>query len=119
MAIRRADPLVPVAFAPDPETAQRYVDALERAGLEAHVRIEDGAHLAPAGSAYGAITSGEPFVYPVLVSRLQRRAARRALEAVRGPEPVLVTRSHIVGVAACVLGAVLTVAAAAWLRGDL
>ncbi len=118
MAVRLAEPLVPVAFAPDPETAQRYVDALERAGIDAHVRIEDGAHLAPAGSAYGAITSGEPFVYPVLVSRLQRRAARRALERVRDPEPS-VTPSHVVGVAACVLGTVLVVAAAAWLRGDL
>ncbi len=117
--MRHADPLVPVAFAPDPETAQRYVDALERAGIEAHVRIEDGAHLAPAGSAYGAITSGEPFVYPVLVSRLQRRVARRALEGVMPPASTSVTPSSVAGVAAFVLGTVLLVAAAAWLRGDI
>lgn len=119
MAVRRAESLVPVAFARDAVTAQRYVDALERAGVEAHVRIEDGAHLAPAGSAYGAITSGELFVYPVLVSRLQRRVARRALEGVTATESMPVTRSNVVGVAACVIGTVVVVAAAAWLRGDL
>lgn len=119
MAVRHADPLVPVAFARDAVTAQRYVDALERAGIEAHVRIEDGAHLAPAGSAYGAITSGELFVYPVLVSRLQRRVARQALEGVADLEAAPLTRSSVVGVAAFLLGTVLVVAGAAWLRGDL
>ena len=119
MAVRRADSLVPVAFAPDAVTAQRYVDVLERAGIDAHVRIEDGAHLAPAGSAYGAITSGELFVYPVLVSRLQRRVAREALEGVAGLETAPVTRSSVLGVATFVIGTVAVVAAAAWLRGDL
>jgi hypothetical protein len=114
------EPLVPVAFAPDAATAERYVAVLAARGIEAHARIEDGAHLSPTGSAYGALTSGDPFVYPVLVSRLQRRVAQRALDAVSDPisAPTLDAR-RLAGLAAFVLGTVLLVALVAWARGDL
>lgn len=112
-------PLVPVAFAPDAETAQRYVETLDRAGLEAHIRIEDGAHLAVGGSAYGPITSREPFVYPVLVSRLQHRAARRALANATSGPAAPITASSALGIGGVLLASVVLVAAAAWIRGDL
>ncbi len=119
MAATAADPLVPVVFAPDQASAQRYADALESAGIEAHIRIEDGAHLAPMGSAYGALTSGEPFVYPVLVSRLQRRAARRVLRALT-PTSTFTINARSVGTAgAVVFGSMALVLLAAWARGDL
>ncbi|MFN8638672.1 MAG: hypothetical protein U0360_04260 [Dehalococcoidia bacterium] len=114
------EPFVPVAFAPDSDTARRYADALDAAGIEAHIRIEDGAHLSPTGSAYGSLTSGEPFVYPVLVSRVQRRAARRVISPIvaTGAATTLTARTVLMTVA-FVIGTVLLVALAALLRGDL
>lgn len=115
-----ANPLVPVAFALDHETAAQYASALEAAGIEAHVRIEDGAHLAPMGSAYGALASGQPFVYPVLVSRLQRRSARRVLDGLGAPsETTSLTPGSALTAAAVVLGTVVLVLVFAWARGDI
>ncbi len=113
------DPFVPVAFAPDSDTARRYADALDAAGIEAHVRIEDGAHLSPTGSAYGSLTS-QPFVYPVLVSRVQRRAAQRVISPIVAAGAATTVSARTVLVAgAFLVGTVLLVALAALLRGDL
>ncbi len=119
MAATSADPLVPVVFAPDQGSAQRYADALASAGIEAHIRIEDGAHLAPMGSAYGALTSSEPFVYPVLVSRLQRRAASRVLRGMTPASTSTINARTVATASAVVLGSMLLVVLAAWVRGDL
>lgn len=114
------DPFVPVAFAPDSDTARRYADALDAAGIEAHIRIEDGAHLSPTGSAYGSLTSGEPFVYPVMVSRVQRRAAQRVISPIAAAASATpVSATTVLVATAFVLGTVLLVALAALVRGDL
>ncbi len=110
---------MPVVFAPDQLSAQRYADALGAAGIDAHIRIEDGAHLAPMGSAYGALTSSEPFVYPVLVSRLQQRAARHVLRGMTStPAPPFDARA-LGAAGAVVFGSMLLIFLAAWVRGDL
>lgn len=122
MVTPSGDALVQVALAPDPETAERWAHALEGAGIEAHVRIIDGSPYSPLGSAYGQMIGGQPFVYPVLVSRLQRRAARRTLdglEGVAGLEAPAITPRAIATAAAVLAGSMLFVAYLAWARGDL
>jgi hypothetical protein len=113
--------LAPVAYAPDQPTAERWAATLERAGIEAHLRIEDGSAFTGFGSAWSQWLGGRPFVYPVLVSRVRRRAARRALAsdpAFTTASPPLTGRS--ITAAAAVLGAtMLLVLALAWARGDL
>lgn len=121
MMLPRGDALRPVAFAPDAETAERWARVLEDAGIEAHIRIEDGAPFRPLGSVYGQMMGGQAFVYPVLVSRLRHRAARRALAgevAAATSAPALTPRA--IATAVTVLGAsMLMVAYLAWARGDL
>jgi hypothetical protein len=115
------DALVPVALAPDQCTAEGYVSALAAVGIDAHVRIDDGTAFSRTGSAYaGALSSGERFVYPILVSRVQRRTAQRVLQRTDvfpdHPAPSIGS----VLLAAFFLGAsMLLVALAAWARGDL
>ena len=117
MATPRDSALVPVAFAPDQETAERWAHALEDAG------IEDGAHLSPVGSAYGPLLGGQPFIYPVLVSRLRRRAAQRALASEAATDALTATQTitpRSIGTAAAVVGSsILLVLYLAWARGDL
>jgi hypothetical protein len=117
------DGLAQVALALDAETAERWADVLERAGIEAHIRIVDGAPFRPLGSVYGQIHGGEPFAYPVLVSRVQHRAAVRTLERLEdaaglaGGSPLSPRR---VATAVAVLAASMAlVAYLAWARGEL
>ena len=120
MELSRDDALRPVGFAPDPETAERWARRLEDAGIEAHIRIEDGAAFRPLGSAYGQL-GGEAFVYPVLVSRLRHRAARRALaspDRAASPVPVVTVRTLAASIAV-LAGSMIAVAYLAWARGDL
>lgn len=121
MVLPRGDALRPVAFAPDQETAERWVGILEDAGIEAHIRIEDGAPFTAMGSVYGPMLGGRAFVYPVLVSRLRHRAARRALagsDAAVIEAPAITPRSVATAVAV-LAGSMLLVAYLAWSRGDL
>lgn len=118
-------PLVPVGIAQDEATAERWADALGRAGIDAEIRIEDGIHLGPGGSAYGALAGGRPFVYPVLVSRVQRRAARRALAELEAldedalNEEHSISGAHLARVIAVLAGTLLLVLLLALVRGDL
>ena len=119
MDLSRDDVLRPVGFAPDAGTAERWVRALEDAGIEAHIRIADGAAFRPLGSAYGQL-GGEAFVYPVLVSRLRYRAARRLLATdPAAPSAPAVTAGAIAAAVAVLGGSMLAVAYLVWARGDL
>lgn len=114
------DTLVQVALAPDAETAERWANALEAAGVEAHISLLDGAAFRPLGSAYGQLVGEQPFVYPVLVGRLQRRAAARILENVAAIESgATITPRAIAGGAAVLAISMLLVAYLAWARGEL
>jgi hypothetical protein len=70
-----ADDLVQIALARDEATAERWLAALTAQGIEGALRIEDGTHLAAAGSVF----SGQTFVYPLLVPRSKRAAAASVL----------------------------------------
>ena len=120
MELSRDDALRPVGFAPDSETAERWARALEDAGIEAHIRIEDGAAFRPLGSAYGQL-GGEAFVYPVLVSRVRHRAARRALAGTdaAGPPAPAVTPRTVATAVAVLGGSMLVVAYLVWVRGGV
>jgi hypothetical protein len=120
MDLSRDDALRPVAFAPDPETAERWARELEDAGIEAHIRIEDGAAFRPLGSAYGQL-GGEAFVYPVLVSRFRHRAARRLLASTGVPAPpaLAITPRTVAAAVAVLGGSMLALAYLVWARGDL
>ena len=119
MDLSRDEGLRPVGFASDHETAERWARELEDAGIEAHIRIEDGAAFRPLGSAYGQL-GGEAFVYPVLVSRLRHRAARRllAIDSAAPPAPT-VTPGAVAAAVAVLGGSMLAVAYLVWARGDL
>ena len=111
--------LVPVGFAPDEETAERWARLLEAAGIEAHIRIEDGAHFQPLGSHYGSLLGGSPFVYPVFVSRMRHRAARRALAGhttATATSPI--TARSVAAAVAVLAGSMLFVLGLAWARGQ-
>ena len=119
MELSRDDALRPVAFARDAETAERWARALEDAGIEAHIRIEDGAAFRPLGSAYGQL-GGAAFVYPVLVNRLRHRAARRLLATDPAAPLAPTVTPRTVAVAVAVLGgSMLVVAYLVWARGAL
>src|SRR5688572_8629642 len=120
MNLPRDDALRPVAFAPDQETAERWARALEDAGIEAHIRIEDGAAFRPLGSAYGQLGGGA-FVYPVLVSRFRHRAAQRVLASSNAAAPSVppVTAARVAAAVAVLGGSMLAVAYLVWARGDL
>lgn len=75
--------LVTIAIARDEPTAQRWAEALLAAGIDAQLRIADGAHLSTLGSAYG----GQMFTYPLLVADDDRRAAATVLVDLRGDGP--------------------------------
>jgi hypothetical protein len=114
----RDDGLRPVGFAPDQETAERWARTLEDEGIEAHIRIEDGAAFRPLGSVYGQL-GGEAFVYPVLVSRLRHRAAQRALAGADAAAPTAptVTPRTVASALAVLAGSMLIVAYLVWARG--
>lgn len=78
-----ADDLVQIALARDEVTAERWLAALAAHGIEGALRIEDGTHLASAGSVFRAQT----FVYPLLVPSEEREAAASVLVDLghRGP----------------------------------
>jgi hypothetical protein len=121
MVLPRGDALRPVAFAPDEKTAERWAAILEDSGIEAHIRIEDGAAFTAMGSAYGPMLGGRAFVYPVLVSRLRHRAARRALEGSDAAiiDAPAITPSSVASALAVLAGSMLLVAYLVWARGDL
>ena len=120
MNLPRDDALRPVALAPDPETAERWAHALEDAGIEAHIRIEDGAAFRPLGSAYGQL-GGEAFVYPVLVSRFRHRAARQVLAIADAAAPPVspVTAKTVAAALAVLGGSMLAVTYLLWARDAL
>ena len=72
-----------LAVARDGETAARWASALEDAGLEADVRIDDAVALTKGSSMWPIVSPGggghQLFAYPLFVPRGEREAAASVL----------------------------------------
>jgi hypothetical protein len=75
--------LVRIAVARDHAQAEAWAQALEAAGIDTAIEIDDGTYASTLGSAFG----GQSFVYPVLVEASRRSEAARVLVDLgeRGP----------------------------------
>lgn len=108
--------LIRLAVSRDAEAVERWADALAEAGIEAHVRIEDGTHLGPGGSAYPA---GPSFIYPLLVPIEAREAAATVLVDL-GPEgpfarrPAMTPGITLQGAVAALLVGLAVIVIALW-----